>query len=38
MHKDGSVEFLSAVQDIGTGIRTALARSWPRSSASGPPT
>jgi xanthine dehydrogenase YagR molybdenum-binding subunit len=26
IHKDGSVEVLSAVQDIGTGIRTALAQ------------
>jgi len=26
IHKDGSVELLSAVQDIGTGIRTALAQ------------
>jgi xanthine dehydrogenase YagR molybdenum-binding subunit len=26
IHRDGSVELLSAVQDIGTGIRTALAQ------------
>ena len=25
LHKDGSIEFLSSVQDIGTGTRTALA-------------
>ena len=38
LHKDGSVELLSSVQDIGTGTRTALARSSPKSWASGPRT